>query len=253
MPRLQGLQERLPGRRRRRHLQGRVSFALLRRPPAPAQRLRFRQHRSLGALASMCRAGQSDHATAVAARHFKVRGRNPAQRSIPAFAPRNFQNLVSSIALEARQPPKRRGSARVLLWPDTFNNYFLPDTAKAAVEVLEAAGFRVVSAAGQSLLRPPALRLRHARSRQALLLQILDELSPEIEAGIPMVGLEPSCVAVFRDELINLFPNDERAQKLSPPDFSAQRISGNARHAFSSCRSSSAKPCSTATATTNRS
>ena len=54
---------------------------------------------------------------------------------------------------------------------------------------------------------------------QALLLQILDELSPEIEAGIPIVGLEPSCIAVFRDELLNLFPHDERAQALSRQTF----------------------------------
>ena len=54
---------------------------------------------------------------------------------------------------------------------------------------------------------------------QALLLQILDELSPEIEAGIPIVVLEPSCVAVFRDELVNLFPHDERAQALSRQTF----------------------------------
>jgi Fe-S oxidoreductase len=54
---------------------------------------------------------------------------------------------------------------------------------------------------------------------QSLLLQILDELSPEIEAGIPIVGLEPSCVAVFRDELLNLFPHDARAQALSRQTF----------------------------------
>ncbi len=54
---------------------------------------------------------------------------------------------------------------------------------------------------------------------QSLLLQILDELSPEIEAGIPIVGLEPSCVAVFRDELVNLFPHDARAQALSRQTF----------------------------------
>ena len=54
---------------------------------------------------------------------------------------------------------------------------------------------------------------------QSLLLQILDELSPEIEAGIPIVGLEPSCVAVFRDELLNFFPHDERAQALSRQTF----------------------------------
>ena len=54
---------------------------------------------------------------------------------------------------------------------------------------------------------------------QALLLNILDALAPEIEAGIPVVGLEPSCVAVFRDELLNLFPHDERAQALSKQTF----------------------------------
>jgi Fe-S oxidoreductase len=54
---------------------------------------------------------------------------------------------------------------------------------------------------------------------QSLLLNILDELAPEIEAGIPVVGLEPSCVAVFRDELINLFPHDHRAQALSRQTF----------------------------------
>ena len=54
---------------------------------------------------------------------------------------------------------------------------------------------------------------------QSLLLNILDELAPEIEAGIPVVGLEPSCVAVFRDELLNLFPHDHRAQALSKQTF----------------------------------
>jgi Fe-S oxidoreductase len=50
---------------------------------------------------------------------------------------------------------------------------------------------------------------------KSLLLEILDVLGPEIECGTPIVILEPSCAAVFRDELINLFPKDERAQKLS--------------------------------------
>jgi Fe-S oxidoreductase len=52
-----------------------------------------------------------------------------------------------------------------------------------------------------------------------LLLQTLDVLAPNIEAGIPVVALEPSCAAVFRDELINLFPNDQRAQQLAKQTF----------------------------------
>ena len=52
-----------------------------------------------------------------------------------------------------------------------------------------------------------------------LLRQILETLQPHITAGIPIVGLEPSCVAVFRDELLNLFPNDENARRLSKQVF----------------------------------
>jgi len=151
---------------------------------------------------------------------FKFVAGIPPQRSIPAFAPESFKTWFH-----------RRGSARnrastpnieappVLLWPDTFNNYFLPATAKAAVNVLEAAGFRVIVPKVHLCCGRPLYDHGMLHRAQSLLLQILDELSPEIEAGVPIVGLEPSCVAVFRDELINLFPHDERAQALSRQTF----------------------------------
>jgi Fe-S oxidoreductase len=113
----------------------------------------------------------------------------------------------------------RASAPPVLLWADTFNNYFLPSTARAAVEVLEAAGFRVVVPQANLCCGRPLYDFGMLDRAEALLLQILDELSPEIEAGIPIVGLEPSCVAVFRDELLNLFPNDERAQALARQTF----------------------------------
>ena len=117
--------------------------------------------------------------------------------------------------------PRRNGASapEVLLWPDTFNNYFLPATAKAAVEVLETAGFQVTIPQVPLCCGRPLYDFGMLDRAEKLLLQILDELSPEIEAGIPVVGLEPSCVAVFRDELLNLFPNDERAQKLARQTF----------------------------------
>ena len=76
----------------------------------------------------------------------------PQQRSIPAFAPQTFRSWFNSDG--SRRILRRR---RFLLWPDTFNNYFLPDTAQAAVEVLEAAGFQVSNAEANSVLRPSAL------------------------------------------------------------------------------------------------
>jgi FAD/FMN-containing dehydrogenase/Fe-S oxidoreductase len=167
----------------------------------------------------------------------------PAQRAIPAFAPESFKTwfyrtrrpgaqggqekgfgwrsassaaMGSSLSVRALAPEE---APPVLLWPDTFNNYFVPATARAAVEVLEAAGFRVVVPRANLCCGRPLYDHGMLDRAQSLLLQILDELSPEIEAGIPIVGLEPSCVAVFRDELVNLFPHDERAQALSRQTF----------------------------------
>ena len=54
---------------------------------------------------------------------------------------------------------------------------------------------------------------------KGLLREILDALRPEIESSTPVVGLEPSCVAVFRDEMMNLFPMDEDAKRLSANTF----------------------------------
>ncbi len=120
-----------------------------------------------------------------------------------------------------RQRNEKDGASApaVLLWPDTFNNYFHPATARAAVEVLEAAGYRVLLPQANLCCGRPLYDFGMLDRAQALLLDILDALAPEIEAGIPVIGLEPSCVAVFRDELLNLFPNDHRAQALSKQTF----------------------------------
>jgi FAD/FMN-containing dehydrogenase/Fe-S oxidoreductase len=174
----------------------------------------------------------------------------PKQRSIPAFAPETFkqwfqrrgsyqrglyQGTASTVPDEAviawksgasapRQIHKENGASApagppVMLWPDTFNNYFHPSTARAAVEVLETAGYRVVVPHANLCCGRPLYDFGMLDRAQSLLLRILDELEPEIEAGIPIVGLEPSCISVFRDELLNLFPRDERAQKLSRQTF----------------------------------
>src|SRR5208282_2580489 len=146
----------------------------------------------------------------------------PQQRSIPAFAPQTFKAWFHHRRRSAVSNNASSSDAEalpVLLWPDTFNNYFLPATARAAVDVLETAGFRVIVPQANLCCGRPLYDHGMLDRAQALLLQILDELSPEIEAGIPVVGLEPSCVAVFRDELLNLFPHDKRAQALSRQTF----------------------------------
>jgi Fe-S oxidoreductase len=153
----------------------------------------------------------------------KKAARIPSQRRIPPFAPQTFkawweQRLcgTGSLTRSSRaQLDGRRTASTVLLWADTFNNHFLPDTTKAAVEVLEAAGFEVSVPRAHLCCGRPLYDVGMLDRAKSLLLEIMDELLPEIEAGIPIVVLEPSCAAVFRDELINLFPNDERARALS--------------------------------------
>jgi FAD/FMN-containing dehydrogenase/Fe-S oxidoreductase len=137
----------------------------------------------------------------------------PKQRSIPAFAPQTFKTWFR------RHQPRHPDGPLVVLWPDTFNNYFLPHTARAAVDVLEHAGFRVELPQGNLCCGRPLYDFGMLDRAENLLLDILDALALEIEAGIPIVGLEPSCVAVFRDELVNLFPHDERARRLSRQTF----------------------------------
>jgi Fe-S oxidoreductase/FAD/FMN-containing dehydrogenase len=164
----------------------------------------------------------------------------PHQRCLPAFAPETFKTWFKKRETRADSPAKAsyqgtasaapmsagekgalapEGSRKVLLWPDTFNNHFHPSTAMAAVEVLEAAGFRVIIPKAHLCCGRPLYDHGMLARAQKLLLRILNELASEIAAGIPIVGLEPSCVAVFRDELLNLFPDDQRAQALSRQTF----------------------------------
>jgi FAD/FMN-containing dehydrogenase/Fe-S oxidoreductase len=135
------------------------------------------------------------------------------ERNLPAFAPQSFRSWFRS------RQARNRTSPPVVLWPDTFNNYFLPSTAKAAVNVLEAAGFSVLLPKTNLCCGRPLYDFGMLERAHRLLLQILDSLWPAIEAGTPVIGLEPSCVAVFRDELSNLFPHDHRAQALSRQTF----------------------------------
>jgi FAD/FMN-containing dehydrogenase/Fe-S oxidoreductase len=130
------------------------------------------------------------------------------ERSVPAFALRTFKQWFRE------RDPRNLAGPPVILWPDTFNNHFHPETAKAAVEVLEDAGFRVEVPQQALCCGRPLYDFGMLNLAKRQLRQILDALRPYIVEGVPVVGLEPSCVAVFRDEMMNLLPNDENARRL---------------------------------------
>lgn len=85
--------------------------------------------------------------------------------------------------------------------------------------MLEAAGFEVIVPKQSLCCGRPLYDFGMLKTAKRMLLQILDVLKDDIKNGVPIVGLEPSCVAVFRDELINLFPHHENASRLSKQVF----------------------------------
>jgi Fe-S oxidoreductase len=131
------------------------------------------------------------------------------QRQLPAFADHTFQSWF------ARRRAPRTDRPPVILWPDTFNNSFHPETARAAVEVLEAAGFQVLVPRQALCCGRPLYDYGMLRLARYQLLRILRGLRREIRAGLPIVVLEPSCASVFRDELRELLPHDTDAQRLT--------------------------------------
>ncbi|MDQ2866699.1 MAG: FAD-binding oxidoreductase [Candidatus Eremiobacteraeota bacterium] len=130
------------------------------------------------------------------------------QRRIPTFAPQTFRAWFES------RTPGNAGGAKVILWPDTWNNNFHPETAIAAVEVLEDAGFYVTIPKVPLCCGRPLYDYGMLELAKRLLIDTLDALRDDIRAGVPVVGLEPSCVSVFRDEMVNLLGNDQDAARL---------------------------------------
>jgi FAD/FMN-containing dehydrogenase/Fe-S oxidoreductase len=137
------------------------------------------------------------------------------QREAPVFTEETFRKWF-----ERRRGSRRAGEGRrVILWPDTFTNYFHPRVGKAAVMVLEAAGYRVTIPAKVLCCGRPLYDYGMLDTAKRLLRQILRSMREDIASGVPLIGLEPSCAAVFRDELKELLPQDLDAQRLSRQTF----------------------------------
>ena len=137
----------------------------------------------------------------------------PQQREIPAFAAQTFQSWFRSRKL---RPGSRQ---KVVLWADTFNNYFMPETAQAAVEVLEQAGCQVEVLDQHLCCGRPLYDYGFLDMAKSYLRRNLKVLAPHISAGTPMIVLEPSCCSVFRDEMHNLLPESHEAKRLAENTF----------------------------------
>jgi len=137
----------------------------------------------------------------------------PLARKIPPFAPETFQSWFRKRGI------RNQGKQKVLLWADTFNNYFFPETAQAAVAVLENQGYQVQVPRQHLCCGRPLYDYGFLDRAKKYLNDVLDAVDAEISAGTPMVVLEPSCCSVFRDEINGLMPDSARAHRLMENTF----------------------------------
>ncbi len=144
----------------------------------------------------------------------KVAAGASRRRRLPPFAPVTF-----TAWFRGREPLASAPAGRVLLWPDTFTNYFEPEIGAAAVEALEHAGLAVSIPRRHLCCGRPLYDYGFLDRARAYAERTIDALRPEIRDGVALVGVEPSCVAVFRDELPKLLPDDEDAKRLSSQTF----------------------------------
>ncbi|MGH9559917.1 MAG: FAD-binding and (Fe-S)-binding domain-containing protein, partial [Terracidiphilus sp.] len=133
-------------------------------------------------------------------------------RQIPRFTAPTFRQWF------ARRSAHGTGE-RVILFVDTFNNYFYPQTAIAAVEVLEAAGYAVSVPTEPLCCGRPLYAWGMIKPARKLLRHILDVYGEAINRGTPVIGLEPACLSTFQDELPRLFPKDANASRLAKQTF----------------------------------
>lgn len=134
------------------------------------------------------------------------------ERHIPKLATETFTSWFRS-----RTPS--RASKKLILWPDTFTTYYHPQIGIDAVEVLEKLGYEILLPPKPLCCGRPLYDYGFLGMARRRLQETIDHLGPWIDQGIPLIGLEPSCVSVFRDELPNLIGGSVQAKRLSQQTF----------------------------------
>ena len=124
----------------------------------------------------------------------------------PAAPPAGAGDPHGGVAAGARKP--------VFLWVDTFTNAFSPQVGRAAVAVLEAAGYEVRITGRNVCCGLTWISTGQLDGARRQLRRTLRALAPALDAGIPVVGLEPSCTAALRRDAAELLPGDRRAAAL---------------------------------------
>ncbi|MDT0327361.1 FAD-binding and (Fe-S)-binding domain-containing protein [Nocardiopsis lambiniae] len=129
-----------------------------------------------------------------------------ARRDLPGFARTTFTRAFRRRVARGRA---RADGPRVVLWPDTFGEHMDPRIPAAAVRVLEDAGFTVVLPRGPVCCGLTWVSTGQLGVARTVMRRALRSLLPLVDAGLPVVGLEPSCTAALRHDLVELVPGPE--------------------------------------------
>jgi FAD/FMN-containing dehydrogenase/Fe-S oxidoreductase len=181
-----------------------------------AGRLRPRAHYSMGWLPAVARLASRAPRLVNALTQapvlrdvLTVAGGIDRRRTIPLFASQTLQAWVAK-----RDPGPAGLRGEVILWPDTFTNHLTPGIGQAAVEVLETAGYRVIVPEQPLCCGLTWISTGQLATAKRVLRRTVDTLAPYLRRGVKVVGLEPSCTAVFRSDARELMPGDRDVQRL---------------------------------------
>ncbi|MGB3374995.1 MAG: FAD-binding and (Fe-S)-binding domain-containing protein [Microbacterium sp.] len=140
-----------------------------------------------------------------------------SRRHIPSFAPRSFTRNMP-------RRPAGGGRPKVVMWVDSFSDNFSPSIAQAAQVLLERAGVDVVLPDRPVCCGLTWITTGQIDGARRRLRNLMDVFGPLVENGVPILGLEPSCTAVLRSDLRELFPDDVRAARIAANTFTLAEL-----------------------------
>jgi FAD/FMN-containing dehydrogenase/Fe-S oxidoreductase len=129
-----------------------------------------------------------------------------SRRPLPPFASETFTDWFN-----ARKRPGAAPRGSVVLFHDTFVTYNTPEIGRAAVELLESAGYRVELVNKKCCGRPLISKGMLAEAKEHAAWNV-EQLKPWVDRGVAVVGLEPSCLLTLRDESVELLRSDDARQ-----------------------------------------
>ncbi|WP_062213433.1 FAD-binding and (Fe-S)-binding domain-containing protein [Demequina oxidasica] len=164
------------------------------------------------------------------------------RRSLPTFAAQPFRRSIAAKTRAAKDNPANSADAgvalgieghserrRVVLWADSFTDGLDPQIPTAMVAVLEDAGFEVIVSAGDACCGVTWISTGQLDAARKRLNGLLEVLGPYAVNGIPIIGVEPSCMGVLRGDLTELLPDDPRAHAVANGTYSlAEVLTGRA-------------------------